>query len=241
MDFVVIVALAGLIIGLSKGGLGAPLGAIIAPMLTIAFPVSEAVSLVLPLLIVGDLFALVAYWKRWERRYIILLLPPALIGIAVGTLLLVNLDNRVLKIVLGLFTLAFVIYKLLGSRLLAANYHPRQWHGLLAGLASGLASALANSGGIPFTTYMLLQDIPPRSFVGTTTLYFLLLNVLKLPGYIYAGLLSWERLTTLAAALPLIPVGVFIGRYVVMRIDRQWFERILLVVLTIAAFLLLFR
>ncbi|MBK8025695.1 MAG: sulfite exporter TauE/SafE family protein [Chloroflexi bacterium] len=239
MDFLVVVVLAGLIIGLSKGGLGAPLGAVVAPMLTFAFPVSEAVSLVLPLLIVGDLFALVAYWKQWDRRYILLLLPPALLGIVAGTYLLLSLDNRALKIVLGLFTLAFVLYKLLGSRLLAANYQPRNWHGVLAGSASGLASALANSGGIPFTTYLLLQNLSPRTFVGTTTLYFLLLNVLKVPGYIYAGLLSWDRLVTLAAALPMIPLGVFIGRYVVMRIDRLWFERILLIVLAIAAVLLL--
>jgi len=97
VDFVVVLALAGLIVGLSKGGLGAPLGAVIAPMLAITFPVSEAVGLTLPLLIIGDAFAIAAYWRAWNMRYIWWLLPAALVGIVIGTLLLVSLDNRTLK------------------------------------------------------------------------------------------------------------------------------------------------
>jgi uncharacterized protein len=240
MDFVILVALAGLIIGLSKGGLGAPLGAIIAPMLTVAFRTSEAVSLTLPLLIVGDLFALSAYWRQWNLRYIALMLPPAaIIGITLGTWLLVNLNDNALKIILGLFTLLFVAIKVFGDRLLEATYQPRDWHAVVAGAVSGLASAVANAGGTPYTVYMMLQKLNPLTFVGTMTLYFFLLNVLKLPGYIAAGLLDLEKLATLAPALPFIPIGVFLGRYVVNRINRAAFERILLVVLTIAALLLL--
>ncbi len=239
--FLAVVAFSGLIIGLSKGGLGAPLGAIVAPMLAIAFPVSEAVSLVLPLLIIGDIFALAAYWKQWDLRYLWLMLPPAIIGIVIGTTLLVSLDNRTLKTVLGLFTLFFVAVRVFGDRLLEAHYQPRDWHGVIAGAITGLASALANAGGTPFTIYMMLQKVTPRVFVGTITLYFAILNVLKLPGYIGTGLLTWDRLLTLIPALPLIPVGVWIGHAVVKRLNRQVFDIILLGVLTLAAILLLVR
>jgi len=239
VDFVVVLALAGLIVGLSKGGLGAPLGAVIAPMLAITFPVSEAVGLTLPLLIIGDAFAIAAYWRAWNMRYIWWLLPAALVGIVIGTLLLVSLDNRTLKIVLGLFTLFFVAFKVFGDRFVTAAYQPRGWHQPAAGLITGLSSALANAGGTPYTIYLMLQKLPPREFVGTITLYFTVINLLKVPGYIGAGLLHGDRLLMLAPALPLIPVGVLIGRWVVHRVDPRSFERILLAVLTLAGVLLL--
>jgi uncharacterized protein len=239
MEFIVIVALAGLVVGLSKGGLGAPLGGLIAPMLVIAFPVSEAVALTLPLLIVGDMFALAAYWRAWNMRYITWLLPAAVIGIVIGTALLTTLDNRTLKALLGVFTLFFVVTKLFGDRLLTAHYQPRGWHKPFAGLITGLASALANAGGTPYTIYLMLEKLPPREFVGTITLYFTIVNLLKVPGYIGSGLLQWDRLLTLAAALPLIPIGVYAGRWIVHRIDPRSFERILLAVLTLAGVLLL--
>lgn len=239
MQFIVVVALAGLIVGLSKGGLGAPLGAVIAPMLVIAFPVSEAVALTLPLLIVGDMFALAAYWRAWDMRYITWLLPLALVGIVIGTALLVSLDNRTLKVVLGLFTLFFVAFKVFGSHLIDAHYAPKPWHKPVAGLITGLSSALANAGGTPYTIYLMLQKLPSRELVGTITLYFTVVNLLKVPGYIGAGLLHGERLLMLAPALPLIPVGVFAGRWIVHRVPPQHFERILLAVLTLAGVLLL--
>lgn len=239
MTFIAIIILAGLVVGLSKGGLGAPLGALIAPMLTIVFPASEAVILALPLLIFGDWFALSAYWKAWNLRYIWQMLPTALVGIAIGTYLLVSLDNHALKIILGLFTLLFVVVRILGSRLLESRYRHHDWHNFAAGILTGLASALANAGGTPYTVYMMLQRLEPRIFVGTLTLYFAILNLLKIPGYIAAGRLQGDHLLLLVPALPLIPLGVWVGRTVVNRIDRIAFDRLLLAVLTVAAILLL--
>ncbi len=239
MPLNLVIVLAGLVVGLSKGGLGAPLGGLIAPMLAITFPVSQAVALTLPLLLVGDGFAIAAYWRAWNMRYIWWLLPAALIGIVIGTTLLVSLDNRVLKIALGLFTLFFVAFKLFGDRLLSAAYVRRSWHDPAAGLITGLASALANAGGTPYTIYLMLQKLEPRVFVGTITLYFTIINLLKVPGYIGAGLLDIDRLLTLLPALPLIPVGVLAGRAIVNRVDPRSFERILLAVLALAGVLLL--
>src|SRR5690606_26702315 len=152
-----------------------------------------------------------AYWRQWNLRYIALMLPPAVIfGVTLGTWLLVNLDDSALKIILGIFTLLFVVLKLFGDRLLDATYQPRDWHAVVAGGVSGLASAVANAGGTPYTVYMMLQKLNPLTFVGTMTLYFFLLNVLKLPGYIAAGLLDLEKLATLVPALPFIPLGVYL-------------------------------
>ncbi len=240
MAFYVVLILVALIIGLSKGGMGAVLGVLVTPMLSMIMPVATAISLALPLLMIGDVFALWSFWRTWDLRYIKLLLPCALLGIVVGTYLLKNLDNVTLRHVLAFFTLLFVVYKVADYRLKALDYHPYTWHGYLAGGISGLGSALANAGSVPFTAYMLLQDVTPQVFVGTTTLFFAIVNWLKVPGFLVAGLLDESKLIGVLWTVPLIVAGVFIGRWMIVRINKMAFEWIMLVVLVIASGVLLF-
>jgi len=240
MGFYIILIVVALLIGLSKGGMGAVLGVLVTPFLSLVMPVSAAISLALPLLMIGDVFALWFFWKTWDMHYIRLLLPMAIAGIIVGTYLLATLNNGTLRHILGLFTLLFVVYKIADTRLKSLDYHPREWHGYLAGAASGLGSALANAGSVPFTAYMLLQDVTPEVFVGTTTLFFAVVNVLKVPGFVVAKLLDLNGLLSVLWAVPLIPVGVYLGRWMIQRINKRAFEGFMLVVLVIASAVLLF-
>ncbi len=240
MEYYAIIVIAAALIGLSKGGLGAVLGVLVTPTLTLVMPVADAISLALPLLILGDVFALWFYWKQWDMHYIRLMLPASVIGIIVGTFLLARLDNLTLRHILGSLTLIFVIYRLLSNRLERLDYHPRDWHGYIGGVASGLGSALANNGGPAFTAYMLLQDLTPEVFVGTTTLFFAVVNLIKLPGLILAGLMDFSQLLGVIWVLPLIPLGVLIGRVVITRLNKEVFEWFMLGVLVIASLVLLF-
>jgi len=229
-----------LTIGLSKGGFGAVLILAVTPLLSQAMPVQQAISIALPLLIIGDIFALWMYWNQWDMHYIRLMLPMAIIGIVVGTALLAALPDTVLRPIVGVLALLFVVYKVAGDRLLTLNYTPRDWHGYLAGGASGIGSALANSGSPPFTVYMLLQDVEPKVFIGTTTLFFAIVNFLKVPGLMAANLIDFHDLVGVAWAMPLIPVGVWLGRKLIDRINKVAFERLMLAVLTLASLILIF-
>ena len=240
MAFIAIVAVISVLIGLSKGGMGAALVVLVTPLLSLVMPVPEAISTSLPLLIIGDVFALWAFWKQWDMRYVRLMLPMAIVGILAGTYLLKTLPNETLRQLLGVFTLIFIAYRLLDYRLKALDYHPQPWHGYLAGAASGLGSALANTGAPPFTAYMLLQEVSPAVFVGTMTLFFAIVNVAKLPGLALAGMFNLHDLIGVLWAIPLIPLGVWFGRWLVVRLDRVAFERFMLLVLFMAAMVLLF-
>ena len=79
-------------------------------------------------------------------------------------------------------------FKIASDRLASLAYQPRKWHGYFAGWASGFGSTLANVGAPPFTAYLLLQPkMTPRRFVGTTTLFFAVMNLTKVPGFIALG------------------------------------------------------
>ncbi len=238
---IVLIVVACLLIGLSKGGLGGPIPvALTTPLLSAVMPVSQAVNLVLPLLIFADVFALWAYWRDWDMYYIRLMLPAAVLGVALGLLLLTTLPDLWLRRLLGLFTLVVIVYKIGSSRIARLHYQPRGWHGQLAGGASGFASALANTGAPPFTAYMLLQGVSPTVFIGTTTLFFAIVNLLKLPAVAAAGLLNFPLLLSAAWAIPLIPLSVWVGRQFINRVNPQLFESLMLALLLIASLSLIF-
>jgi len=240
MEFYVVIIIVALVVGLSKGGMGAVLGVLVVPLLTLVMAPQDAISLALPLLIFGDIFGLQTFWKTWDMRYIRLLLPTAIVGIVIGTFLLKTLDSGTLRHILGFFTLLFVVYKLVDQRLKSLDYQPREWHGYIAGLGAGLGSALANAGSVPFTAYMLLQDLTPLVFAGTITLFFAILNLLRVPLFLWTGLLDFSRLLSVVWALPFIPVGAYSGRWIINRINKTAFESIMLVILVVAAGVLLF-
>ena len=90
-------AVTALIIGLGKGGFGSSFAALATPRLALTMPVPELVPLMLPFLMVGDIFAVGFHWRRWDRRQVLLLIPGALVGVAVGTLFLTNVSPDVLR------------------------------------------------------------------------------------------------------------------------------------------------
>jgi hypothetical protein len=241
MDSTLLIIFIGIFIGLVKGGLTGPIGgAVILPLLSQTMTVPQAAGITLPLLIVGDIFAMRFYWRTWDMKRLRLLLPAALVGIVLGISLLVTLPDIVLRRLLGLITIGIIVYKVTSDALRTVAYQPRNWHGYLAGFGSGFMSALANLGGPPITAYLLLQKLEPTAFVGTQALFFTIVNVLKLPGFLGAGVIDIPTLIRIAWVIPLIPVGVWVGRRAIGWINRVWFERAMIVLLLWASLSLLF-
>ncbi len=245
MNLVTATLLAGWLVGLAKGGLSA-IGPMITVLMILVMPDAEkqAVGLVLLMLIVGDWFAMVNYWGLWDRRLIRWLLAGAVVGILIGAPLLNALPNEVVRRLVGVIGLLMAAYTLAQDRLSSLAYKPKDWHGSLAGGMAGFTSALSNAGGPPFNAYMLLQDVTPRIFVATATLFFALVNLLKLALFL---LLSTDKdsvlpLHLLPSALPgmlLVPVGVWMGKKIVDYISRGLFAAIVWVGLVISSALLL--
>jgi uncharacterized membrane protein YfcA len=231
MHFSLIILVAALFVGLVKGGLGPVAGALIVPLLSTSMPVTRAVGLTLPLLLVGDWIALPVYWRKWDAQELRLLIPGGVFGVLTGLVLLTTLSDNALRHVLGAFTLIVAGYKLASDSLTSLEYTPRRWHGILAGWGSGFGSALANVGAPPITAYLLLRRLTPTIFIGTTVIFFLVMNALKFPLYLATDVIKMDQVIGILWALPLIPVGVWAGKKFVEWIDPKKFERLMLVAL----------
>ncbi len=243
MTEIVIFGLVGILVGFSKGGLGGPVPvALTVPLLTLIIEPQVAVALVLPLLLFADAFALYFYWRQWDRRYIALMLLPGLLGVLTGAAALNAIDAVTLKRIIGALTLLALGFKIVRDQLTSVDYHPRKWHGYFAGWASGFGSTLANVGAPPFTAYLLLQPhMTPRRFIGTTTLFFAVMNLTKLPAFVHIGNFDLARLQSIAWVFVLIPPAVLVARKLIDRIDQRAFEWLMMVpLLALSVYLLLF-
>src|SRR5215510_13603530 len=80
----VIIAILGFMIGIAKGGFGG-LGALLTPLLALVLPVASAVGVLLPMLMVGDAFAVYMYWKGCAWALVKRMHPTGIIAAIAGT------------------------------------------------------------------------------------------------------------------------------------------------------------
>jgi uncharacterized protein len=226
----VVIAILGFMIGVSKGGFGG-LGALLTPILALVLPVALAVGVLLPMLMVGDVFAVYMYWKEWDLDLVKRMLPAGIVGAIAGTALLSWLSLDGLRIILGIFVLVLVAYKFVSDWIQAMRYEPRLWHAPAAGLLAGVASGMFNNGGPAFNSYLLLQKLKPRPFIATSAIYFAILNLIKVPGFLYTGVLDMPLLFSLWWVFPFIPVGIWVARITLTRVSPSAFEWIIIVLL----------
>jgi len=236
----VVIALLGFMIGVTKGGFNM-LGALLTPLLSLVLPVSLAVGVLLPMLIVGDAFAVYSYWGEWDGALVRRMLPSGQVGALAGTFLLARLAPNALRLTLAVFVLLIVVYKFVSDRIRQWRYRPQAWHAPAAGALAGLASGMFNNGGPPFNSYLLLQKLSPRVFIATTALFFALLNLLKIPGFLYTGVLDVSRLLSLWWVFLFIPLGVGVARWLITRLNPQVFEGLVVALLIFASVLLIWQ
>lgn len=234
----IIIAVLGLMIGMAKGGFGG-LGVLLTPILALVLPVAMAVGVLLPMLMFGDAIALYMYWKKWDPNLLKSMLPAGIAGAVVGTFLLSWLSPNGLRIILGIFVLLIVLYKFVSDRFQTMRYEPRPWHGPLAGLLAGIASGMFNSGGPPFNSYLLLKKIKAQPFIATSAIYFAILNLVKVPGFLYTGVLNLPLLFSLWWVFPFIPIGIWAARLSLTRVSPVVFEWIITVLLIFSSLWLL--
>lgn len=223
--------LAVILVGIAKAGFGGGVGVIATPLLALTIPVSEAAALLLPLLILIDLLSIRFYWRRYHQHSLKILLPFALVGIGVGALLFSTFsDNeRLLKMGIGLLSIAFVVWRL-GQNMVLGALAERPLSdntGRALGVLAGFSSTLAHAGGPPVAIYMLPQRLPRDLFVGTTVLFFTVVNLVKLLPYGALGLLQVGNLLTILVLSPLCYLGVRLGLYLNRRFTDIWFNRVI--------------
>lgn len=246
------VALAAGFVGLSKTGLPGA-GVVIVPLMAVAFSGRSSPGALLPMLLFGDLFA-VGWYRRHTRWPILVGLAPwVMLGVIAGaaTLWWVGASAKLARAVerlIAVLVLAMVALHLLRRRL-GESFKPHSLFGrALAGGAAGYATTVSNAAGPVTNMYLAAADIPKEEFMGTAAWFYLILNFLKIPLFLWltwlqpqAPMITGSSLALNALAVPAILCGVFVGRVLFRRLSQAWFEDLVIGLATLTCLYLLLR
>jgi uncharacterized membrane protein YfcA len=235
------------LIGLAKGGF-AGLGMISTPLLALVVAPLEGAAILLPILIVQDVISVWTYHRAWSAWNLKVLLPGSVLGVAAGWVFASYLSNAAIEVTVGAIALLFVLYMWLGTALRAylgrPPAEPRRPHpamGVLWGALSGFTSTLVQVGSPPFQIHILPQRLDKLTLVGTTVIFFAILNLMKVVPYFALGQFSARNLATSAALLPLAVAANFLGIWLVRITPTHAFYRLAYVLMLFIAIALLWQ
>jgi uncharacterized membrane protein YfcA len=224
--FYMIAAPAVLLLGVSKSGFGAGFGSLAVPMMALAVTVPQAAAILMPVLLVMDLLGMAAFRKDVDRALLRFMLPYALLGVVLGTLLFKWLDARLVAAIVGGFTLLFLAQQML-FKTDPNGPPPPRWMGGVLLIVSGFTSFIAHAGGPPVNAYVMRLKLSPVLFTGTMAYLFFFINMAKWAPYAWLGLLDMRNFGTSLVLLPLAPVGVWVGVRMARTINPVLFYRLI--------------
>lgn len=206
-----------LIAGVSKGGFGGGLGVVSVPILSLVMPVNIAAAIMLPILCFMDLFGLWAYRFKWDKSYLIILIPAAFVGILIGTFSFEFLHEAWVRLITGCIAIIFstkyfvekYVVKQTKPKTIPTNKNTKI--GYFWGVIAGFTSFVAHAGGPPISAYLLSQNLDKTKYQATSVFLFTFVNYVKLLPYALIGQFNAEVLTVSLYFLPLAPIGMIVG------------------------------
>lgn len=196
--------------GFLKAGLPV-LGSFIALLLALAFPTKHAVGIALIYLLAGDIVALYMHWRSANWSLLKRMLPAIFVGIAIGSIALMHLSNQALGLSIGILLIFLVALEPFRDQVTAWAYRRERTVRVISGVLAGTTTVVNIAGGV-LSLYFLLLKIDKHSFVGTSVLFFAIVNVVKLPIYIAIGdIFVTDYFLSIAITLPLVLVGAYLG------------------------------
>jgi uncharacterized protein len=151
---------------------------------------------------------------EWTR-----MVPLMIVGIVVGTTLLVNLPRKATLIALGVFVLCYSVYSLSRRGVFATL--DRRW-ALLAGFCGGLSGTLFGAGGPPYAIYLSHRPLSKEQFRATLTLTTVFSLGFRLLAFLVTGLVLQDGVwITAAATIPAGLAGIYLASKLFRRVSRE--------------------
>lgn len=232
----------GFFLGISKTGITGA-GLVVVPTMAAIFGGRVSTGILLPMLIMTDIFALLYYHRYADWHYIGKLLPWVFAGIVVAMFIGKYISDTAFKqllatlVLAGLFLLVWQdikkkVMEVPDTRFFAAS----------TGFAGGFSSMIANASNPVMAIYLLAMRLPKNVFIGTAAWFFGIMNFSKLPVHIfYWKTISLQSILFNLTALPSIIVGVLSGIYIVKKIPEHIYRIVVIVTTLLSSCVMIFR
>ena len=209
-----------LLYGIAKGGFGGNIAILSVPLMSLVISPQKAAAILLPILCAMDFIALRTFRGRWDKTNLKIIIPASLVGVVLGALTFRVLNEAHIQVMIGAIAVLFV----LSIWLRRDNPPPKgvsRVRGGFWGMVSGFTSFGIHAGGPPINIYLLPQRMEKTVLMGTIAVFFMVVNLAKVPGYIYLGQFTPTNLLTSLVLLPLAPIGVRMGFWMLQKTNEQ--------------------
>jgi len=224
---------AAILVGLSKGGLPI-VGMLSVPVLALVISPVEAAALLLPIFVVSDMFGLYAYRHQFSKELLILLTPAGIAGVAVGWATSSIVPEAAVTLLVGIIGVAFCLNNYFRRHHTITAKAPGPIMGRFWGMVSGFTSFVSHSGAPPYQVYVLPLKLEKMVFAGTTTIFFAIINAVKLIPYWALGTLNISNLKIAVWLIPPAVLATFAG----VRLTKILPERTFFIAVQIALFVI---
>lgn len=221
----IILGVSTFLIGLSKTGLPG-VGILSILLIASVVPARASTGLVLPMLILGDVFAVSYYHRHAVWSHLVKLLPFAVIGVVIGYFAMGYVNDIQLRRIIGGIVLGLLCLSEWRNRHIQDEdaIPSSWWFAATLGLFAGVTTMMANAAGPIMVIYLLAMRLPKNEFVGTGAWYFLLVNCFKVPFSGGLGLINMESLKFNLILAPMVVLGALSGIAVVKHIPEKVFQ-----------------
>jgi len=242
LEYWIVGGLAAFLMGLSKGGV--PMIALLSvPLMSLFMDPARAAGLLLPIYIVADMYAVYLFRRAFSLRNLKILLPGAVAGILIGFAAVSYVPSDATKLLvaaIGLFYLATALRRRFSKTPIPARPAdvPR---GLIWGTVAGVTSYISHAGGPPFQAYVLPQKLDKMVYLGTTTIFFSVVNLLKVPPFILAGQITWDSTAQAVWLAPMALAGAWSGAAISRALPEKAFFLLIEIALALVSGKLLYE
>ena len=234
-------AFCAFLLGISKSGLKG-IAALIVTGFALVYDARNSTGVLMPLLLVGDVFAIIYYKRHVKWKYIAKLLPWMIAGVLMGVLGGKFISEDIFKYGMAsiiLFSVALMYYwENKKDKTIPSHWTFASSMGILA----GFTTMIGNLAGAFSNIYFLAMRLPKNTFIGTAAWLFFLINTFKLPFHIW----SWETINEVSILksielVPFVIIGLFSGVFIVKKIKDDNYRKLILFFTAMGGITILFN
>ena len=239
LEWVIIMA-CGMLIGMSKVGVPG-VSMIVVPALAFIFGAKASTGVLLPILMMADIFGVAYYRRHANWGHLIKVLPWAVVGLLLALWVGEKVNDEQFKNLIAILVFLSVGLMLWQDKRKGTNLFPdKWWFAASMGILGGFATMIGNVAGPVFAIYLLAMHLPKNSFIGTGAWFFMIINFTKFPLQLFVwNNINAETLLIDLMTLPAIALGAFIGFKAVKIIPEHTYRGFVIAITVISAFLLL--
>ncbi|WP_421978712.1 sulfite exporter TauE/SafE family protein [Roseivirga seohaensis] len=239
IDWTVVLA-AAFVLGLSKSGIKG-ISIIIVALMAFVFDAKASTGILLPMLLVGDIFAVIYYNRHAQWKYLFRLLPFMMLGVIFGTYMGNSMDEDSFRKSMAIIIFISVVVMFWWDRRKSKAVPQHISFAGLMGLTAGFTTMVGNLAGSFSNIFFLAMRLPKDAFIGTTAWLFLIINLFKIPFHVFSwGTITWETLKINLVVIPAILLGLFIGVRLLKKVNDKLFRQFILVMTAVGAIMIYF-